>query len=88
VDTAIVGAGRLANPDGWADVGNLHVEPGHRRHGIGTALLADAADWLRPARVARLLDYTAPDETDHCAFLERHGFRLLTRTAREWARPG
>jgi hypothetical protein len=43
-----------------------------------------AGDWLRLARVPRLLDYCTPDEADHRAFLEHHGFRLLTRTAREW----
>ena len=54
---------------------------------LGTRLLAEVGDWLRLARVPRLLDYATPDETDHLAFLEHHGFRLLTRTDREWELP-
>jgi ribosomal protein S18 acetylase RimI-like enzyme len=87
VDTGISGAGRITRDEGWADIGNLQVDPAHRRRGIGTRLLAEVGDWLRLARVPRLLDYATPDETDHLAFLERHGFRLLTRTDREWELP-
>ena len=87
VDTSIGGAARITALDGWADVGNLHVEPAYRRHGIGTWLLGEAGDWLRLARVPRLLTYTAPDEVPHRAFLERLGFRRLTETAREWTLP-
>ena len=87
VDTGISGAGRIARDEGWADIGNLQVDPAHRRRGIGTRLLAEVGDWLRLARVPRLLDYATPDETDYLAFLERHGFRLLTRTDREWELP-
>jgi GNAT superfamily N-acetyltransferase len=87
VDTGISGAGRIAHDEGWADMGNLPVDPAHRRRGIGTRLLAEVGDWLRLARAARLLDYATPDETDHLAFLERHGFRMLTRTYRVWDLP-
>jgi GNAT superfamily N-acetyltransferase len=87
VDTGIGGTGRIAADAGWADVGNLHVDPAHRRHGIGTRLLAEVGAWLRLARVPRLLDYAAPDEPEHRAFLEHHGFRLLTRTYRDWHLP-
>ena len=88
VDTNIAGTGRLAGHDGWADIGNLHVDPAHRRRGIGTRLLAEVGDWLRLARIPRLLDYATPDEPDHRAFLEHHGFLLLTRTHRDWQLPG
>ena len=84
VDTGIGGTGTIASPGGLADVGNLHVDPAHRRRGIASALLGEAADWLRLAGVSRLLDYTAPDDAGYRAFLEHCGFRLLTRTAREW----
>jgi GNAT superfamily N-acetyltransferase len=87
VDTGISGAGRITSDAGWADVGNLDVDPAHRRRGIGTRLLAEIGDWLRLARIPRLLDYAAPDEPDHLAFLERHGFRVLAQTYREWDLP-
>jgi hypothetical protein len=47
-------------------------------------LLREAADWLRLARVPRLLDYTEPGEAGYVAFLEHLGFRRLTETARGW----
>ena len=47
---------RLSRQAGWADVGNLHVAPPCRRRGVGSWLLAQAADWLRLAQVSRLLD--------------------------------
>jgi GNAT superfamily N-acetyltransferase len=87
VDTGIGGTGRIASDDGWADIGNLQVDLAHRRRGVGTRLLAEVGDWLRLARIPRLLDYATPDEAEHRAFLERHGFRLLTRTHREWTLP-
>jgi GNAT superfamily N-acetyltransferase len=84
VDAGIDGPGRITSGGGWADVGNLHVEPAYRRRGIGSWLLGEAGDWLRLAGVARLLDYGPPDDAGHRAFLAHHGFRLLTRTARDW----
>jgi GNAT superfamily N-acetyltransferase len=84
INTGISGAGRVSSHEGWADVGNLHVDEAHRRRGVGTWLIARAADWLRLARVDRLLDYAAPQEVARLAFLERLGFSRLTETAREW----
>jgi GNAT superfamily N-acetyltransferase len=84
VDTDLAAGGRLAQLAGWADVGNLHVDETHRRRGIATWLFGQAADWLRLARVERLLDYAWTNETDRLALLSRLGFRELTRTARGW----
>ena len=93
---------RLARHGGWADVGNLHVSEHHRREGIATWLLGQAADWLTLAQVGRLLDYAglaAPDpagsagsadqdSTAYRAFLQASGFLELTRTDRGWTRAG
>lgn len=68
-----------------ADVGNLHVIPEHRRRGVGTWLLAHAADWLRLGRADRLLAYAWPEETELLAFLGGQGFVEITRTRRGWA---
>ena len=87
VDTTLGGAARITALDGWADVGALHVEPEYRRRGIGTWLLGEAGDWLRLARVPRLLDYSAPDEQGYVAFVEHLGFRRLTETSRAWVLP-
>jgi GNAT superfamily N-acetyltransferase len=88
---------RLSRHGGWADVGNLHVTEPYRRRGVGSWLLAQAADWLRAADVSRLLDYAWLDGTDpggleyadQRAFLPAAGFTELTRTRRGWTRaPG
>jgi GNAT superfamily N-acetyltransferase len=84
VDANLVEGGRLAHLGGWADVANLHVVEAHRRRGVGTWLIGQAADWLRLARVDRLLAYAWPSEQDVLALLGRTGFRELTRTARGW----
>lgn len=77
---------RLPRQSGWADVGNLHVAKGHRRRGIGTWLVAQAAEGLSLGHVDRVLDYAWPDQEDCTAFLHSVGFRELTRTARGWVR--
>jgi GNAT superfamily N-acetyltransferase len=84
VETNLAEGGRLAQLRGWADVGNLHVGEAHRRRGVATWLIGQAADWLRLAQVERLLDYTWADQEDCLALLGRLGFRELTRTARGW----
>jgi ribosomal protein S18 acetylase RimI-like enzyme len=89
VDTNLTQDGRLAHLHGWADVGNLHVDEAYRRRGVATWLFGQAADWLRLARVERLLDYAWPEDEASLALLRGLGFRELTRTARGWHhRPG
>lgn len=89
VDTDLAEGGRLAHLGGWADIGNFHVEEAYRRRGVATWLAGEAADWLRLARVERLLGYAWPEEQAMLALLGRLGFRELTRTARGWHhRPG
>jgi ribosomal protein S18 acetylase RimI-like enzyme len=85
VDANLTDGGRLAQLGGWADVGNLHVGEAYRRRGVATWLVGQAADWLRLARVERLLDYAWPEQEDCLALLRRLGFRELTRTARGWS---
>jgi GNAT superfamily N-acetyltransferase len=85
---------RLSRLGGWADVGNLRVVAEYRRRGVGTWLLAQAAEWLKLANVDRLLDYAWLDGTDpggvsyddYRGFLPAVGFRELTRTKRGWSR--
>ena len=89
VETNLAEGGRLAHLGGRADVGNLHVDEAHRRRGIATWLVGEAADWLRLARAERLLDYAWPQEEAMLVLLGGLGFRELTRTARGWHhRPG
>jgi GNAT superfamily N-acetyltransferase len=86
---------RLPRHGRWADIGNLHVAPPHRRRGVATWLLAAAADWLSLAQVDRLLTYawleghdpTGQAYDDYRAFLAKSAFTELTRTQQGWTRP-
>ena len=87
VQADLTGGGALSRLAGWADVWDLHVDEALRRRGIGTWLVGHAADWLRLARVERLVDYAIAGEGDaHLAFLGALGWRELTRTRRGWER--
>ncbi len=85
---------RLSRHGGWADVGNLCVTEQHRRRGVATWLLGQAAEWLRLAEVSRLLDYVwlegqdpaGQDYAGSRAFLAAAPFTELTRTQRGWTR--
>jgi ribosomal protein S18 acetylase RimI-like enzyme len=85
VQADLTAGGTLSRLAGWADVWELHVDPDHRRRGIGTWLVGQAADRLRLARAERVLAYAAPDG-DELGFLLTTGWRELTRTRRGWAR--
>lgn len=82
VDTTLDAGPRVSRLGAWADVGNLWVEPAHRRQGIGTWLLGLAAEWLDLAGVTRVLDYADADDGAYAAFLTASGFMTLTRTRR------
>ncbi|BCJ39935.1 hypothetical protein GCM10010168_27940 [Actinoplanes ianthinogenes] len=82
VDTNLDNGPRVSRVGSWADVGNLWVEPEHRRRGVGRWLLGQAAGWLELGGVTRLLDYADEKEVDYAGFLTACGFTLLTRTAR------
>ena len=83
----LTAGGTLSRLAGWGDVWELHVEEGLRRRGIGTWLVGHGADWLRLARVERVLDYAILGEDDaHLAFLTALGWRELTRARRAWER--
>jgi GNAT superfamily N-acetyltransferase len=85
VQTDLTVGGTRSRLAGWADVWELHVDAAHRRRGIGTWLVGHAADRLRLARADRVLAYTVPGEDEgELPFLQRMGFRELTRTRRGW----
>lgn len=79
---------RLPRYGGWADIGNLWVAEAQRRRGIGSWLLARAAEWLSLAQVERLLGYASLEEAEsgYGQFAAAAGFLELTRTQRGWAR--
>jgi GNAT superfamily N-acetyltransferase len=86
VESDHTSGGTLSRLAGWADVGNLQVDEAHRRKGVATWLVGQAADWLRLGGVARLISYAVPEAAESLAFHEAVGFRELTRTTRGWAR--
>jgi RimJ/RimL family protein N-acetyltransferase len=57
-----------------ADVG-LMVAAGHRRRGIGTALLASVEDWAREVGVRKLELHVFPHNGPAIALYERVGYR-------------
>ena len=82
VDTNLDAGPRMSRVGAWADVGNLWVEPAHRRRGVGSWLVGQAAGWLELGETTRLLDYADSEEEGYSAFLVAVGFTVLTRTAR------
>jgi GNAT superfamily N-acetyltransferase len=79
-DGALPAPGVYDLPEQWPHI---------RRRGVATWLVGQAADWLRLARVERLLEYAWPEERDLLGLLGGLGFRELARTARGWVhRPG
>jgi len=87
VDTNLDSAPRTSRVGDWADIGNLHVVPEHRRKGIGTWLVSQAAAWLDLGGVTRILDYTDADDGVGLAFSGTIGFDVLTRTERGFTLP-
>jgi RimJ/RimL family protein N-acetyltransferase len=57
-----------------ADLG-LMVAAGHRRRGVGRALLEAAADWAREAGVRKLELHVFPHNAPAIALYEQFGFR-------------
>jgi ribosomal protein S18 acetylase RimI-like enzyme len=91
VQSDLTAGGTLSRLAGWADVWELHVDPAHRRRGIGRWLVGHAADRLRLARADRVLSCSVLGEhDDEVAFLRAMGWRELTRTRRgyEWTGRG
>lgn len=85
VDTTIHDTGRFTPHAAWADIGNLHVTDASLPYGpTATALVAHAADWLRLARVDRLLAYSGPDPDAEFHLLTAVGFSTLTRLRCGW----
>lgn len=76
--------GLLAGGPGWADIGNLWVDPDLRRRGVGQWLVGQASAWLRLGHVYRLLHYVAEGDHDELAFARAVGFRVLGSTTREF----
>ncbi|MGH8774352.1 MAG: GNAT family N-acetyltransferase [Jiangellaceae bacterium] len=87
LDTNLGEGSRASGAAAWADVGNLHVREPHRGRGIGSWLVGQAANWLRLGGVECLLDYADADQDECITFLNRAGFRELTRTMRGLVMP-
>jgi len=59
----------------------LDVRVDRRRHGVGTALLTTAEDWLRGEGVTLVRLETAVDNPAAVAFWEKAGFQTVSRLA-------
>jgi GNAT superfamily N-acetyltransferase len=80
-------AERLSRSAAWGDIGNLFVDEQFRRRRIATALIQEAARWLRLAHVDRLLAYATPEDEAAISCYAANGFAELTLTRRGWVRP-
>jgi GNAT superfamily N-acetyltransferase len=78
------GGMRFAQSSRWADIGNLCISEAHRRRGIASWLLAEAAAWLRRGGATHLLAYAWPEQTDQLGFYAACGFEELVSTERGW----
>ena len=86
--TDLTRGGALSALAGWADVWELHVEPGYRRRGVGTWLVRHGVAWARLGRCDRIL--LTLDGADEAAgvpqFLATFGWQEISRTRRGWSR--
>lgn len=64
------------------------VAAGHRRRGVGTALLAAAEEWARRAGVSKLELHVLPHNAGAIALYERLGYRHEGVRRRHFARDG
>jgi GNAT superfamily N-acetyltransferase len=87
VQTDLTNGGARSRLAGWGDVWELSVDEPLRRRGIATWLVGHAADWLRLARVERLLHVAVEGEHADLAFATRLGWRELSRVDRGWTGP-
>jgi GNAT superfamily N-acetyltransferase len=73
---------------GWADECNHWVRDDLRGRGIGTWLVAHAADWLRLGGTTRLMTYAIEGESTAAwtHYYARYGLTPINRTTRGWHR--
>jgi GNAT superfamily N-acetyltransferase len=88
VDTDLTRGGTNLAFAGWADECNHWVDKEWRGRGIGTWLVAHAAEWLRLRGTTRLLAYAIEDgNIDWCTrYYARYGLHPVNRTIRGWTR--
>lgn len=80
-----VGAARAVV--GWhtprgVGLGEAFVLPGHRGHGIGTALYSQLARWVAERGCIELMSAVSEDDAESIAWAERRGFRQVARNSR------
>jgi ribosomal protein S18 acetylase RimI-like enzyme len=85
VGDPIIGIGRAVLTDDWVGLSAVEVDPGRRREGIGSAVVATLLEWAasRGARSAYL--QTVPDNIAAIALYEPFGF--VTHHAYRYLRP-
>ena len=66
--------GRAVLSGDWVLVEGLVVDPGHRRRGLASAVLADLLDWGASRGATTAMLHVETDNTGAIALYERHGF--------------
>ncbi len=70
----------LFNPEEIGLIENLFVEPGMRRHHVGSALLREAVSWFRSRKIRAIEAVTPGNNPGATAFFGSHGFDLMSVT--------
>ena len=90
MDGCLVGAvlgslhyGEFGQPEPIAVLDTILVDPGHARHGVGTALFDQLVKNLEALGIERLRTEVAWDEHDLNQFLGRRGFAPAPRLVLE-----
>ena len=78
--------GAIPTLTGWAELSNMFVEKSWRSKGIGSWLVAHAAEWLRMAGCNRIALSVAVDDEARGAgrFYERFGWKPFSRLQQGW----
>ena len=65
--------------DGLGHFGTIYVEPGSRRLGVASALIAAIHEWLRARGVGRVRYFTGENNAKLVALFEKHGYATTAR---------
>ena len=88
VDGVVVGHAVTSAAGDVAELQRIAADPGHRRAGVASALLAAVVDGTRGTEAERLLLEVREDNAGALAFYARRGFTELARRRRYYADGG
>jgi RimJ/RimL family protein N-acetyltransferase len=85
LDGVVVGSLSVEDQRGCAELGMM-VRDGHRRAGIGSALLGACLEWAKQQRAHKVTLSVWPHNEGAIALYRKHGFEVEGRLVRHWRR--